>query len=64
VKKLFVSVALGLLLAVVPVSIFARADCRQIITIGAGTPGAQTCILDAQYTINGVQFCEYACSTQ
>lgn len=63
-KKLLVSVALGLFLSAVPMTILANAGCRQLIVIGPGEPGAMTCILDAEYTINGVQFCEYACSSQ
>ncbi len=60
-KKILISAVLGLVLSAVPVSIFARA-CNQVITIGSGGPGAQTCILNDAYTINGVQFCEYACN--
>ena len=62
-RKTLLSLALGLVLAAVPASLLAKA-CATIITIGAGEPGAQTCILDAAYTINGVQFCEYACTSQ
>lgn len=55
-KKMMLSLVLGLALFVIPTTVFAT--CSTILIINSGET-KQTCFLVAEYVINGVEFCEY-----
>ncbi|HBR57623.1 MAG TPA: hypothetical protein DEA22_09160 [Blastocatellia bacterium] len=55
-KKMMLSLVMGLALFAIPTAVFAT--CAQILTIDDGEVH-QVCFLVREYTINGVEFCEY-----
>jgi hypothetical protein len=56
-RRTLISLLIGTILSI-PVTVLA--DCAEVITVGQG-PGKQICFLTAEYTVNGVLFCEYEC---
>jgi len=57
-RKILTSLLLGAFLAI-PGAVWAG-ECNELIFVGQGE-GRQICTLQAEYTINGVLFCEYSC---